>query len=61
MAKVSAELIKPLDGDAEGTVRDFDPLDFDALEALGAVKRADPPGANKAQVAAPKNKAAHKA
>ena len=65
---VRAKLIKPLDGDPEGSIREFDTADFNRLEALHAVveapeeeapaeatKQADPPANKKAP--APKNKA----
>ncbi len=53
---VKAILLKPLDGQSEGTEREFDKADFDRLEAMGAVRRATG-GAEKA--AAPvANKAA---
>ena len=35
---VKAILIKPLDGDPEGTVREFDKPDFDRLVRYGAVR-----------------------
>lgn len=51
---IKAILTKPLDGDPEGTPREFDKVDFDRLVALGAVRKADaadrkaiPPVANK--------------
>ena len=55
---VKAILIKPLDGDAEGTEREFSQADFDRLVAKGAVKAAPAPQ-NKME-AAPANKAAGK-
>ena len=53
MAKVTAELIEPLDGMAIGSLIDLDEGDFERLEVSGSVKRA---GAK--QAAAPKNKMA---
>ena len=41
---IKAELLKPLDGDAEGTIREFDQTDFDSLVALGAVRAASGEG-----------------
>ncbi len=38
---VKAVLIKPLDGQPEGTECDFSAEDFKRLEAFGAVRRAD--------------------
>lgn len=38
---IKATLIKPLDGDPEGTVREFSPADFERLVAKGAVRSAD--------------------
>jgi len=53
---IKAILIKPLDGDPEGSEREFDKVDFDRLEALGAVRKA---GDGAAKVAPPvKNKMA---
>lgn len=40
MTTVKAILIKPLDGQPEGTVREFDKVDFDRLKSLGAVRAA---------------------
>lgn len=37
---IRAELLKPLDGDAEGTIREFDKADFETLLAMGAVREA---------------------
>lgn len=37
---IKAILLKPLDGHPEGSEREFDERDFDALEAMGAVRRA---------------------
>ncbi|KQP34297.1 hypothetical protein ASF27_01680 [Methylobacterium sp. Leaf102] len=34
---IKAILLKPLDGDTEGSVREFDRADFDRLEAMGAI------------------------
>ncbi|KQP36688.1 hypothetical protein [Methylobacterium sp. Leaf100] len=34
---IKAILLKPLDGDPEGSVREFDRADFDRLEAMGAI------------------------
>lgn len=45
---VKAILIKPLDGHAAGTEREFSQVDFDHLKRLGAVKAAAPV-ANKAE------------
>lgn len=36
---IKAILIKPLDGDPEGTEREFGPDDFERLEAFGAVRK----------------------
>lgn len=49
---IKAILLKPLDGDPEGTTREFTKADFDRLNAKGAVRAADkakaaPPVANK--------------
>lgn len=65
---VRAKLIKPLDGDPEGSIREFDKADFHRLKDLHAVieapdeeappegaKQDDPPANKKAP--APKNKA----
>ena len=52
---VKAILIKPLDGDPEGTEREFSKVDFDRLQKLGAVQKA--PTATKA-ASAPMNKKA---
>jgi hypothetical protein len=38
--KVDAILLKPLDGDAPGTPRSFDKVDFDRLRAMDAVREA---------------------
>lgn len=35
---VKAILLKPLDGDPEGSEREFDKVDFDRLEAMHAVR-----------------------
>lgn len=35
---VKAVLLKPLDGDPEGTSREFSQADFDRLKAKGAVR-----------------------
>lgn len=43
MAKILAELIKPLDGDKIGSTRSFDKADFDRLKKQGAVKSATKP------------------
>lgn len=40
---IKAELLKPLDGHPEGTVREFDKPDFDRLVAYGAVRKAAAP------------------
>jgi len=53
MATIKAILTKPLDGDPEGTEREFSQADFDRLKARGAVraagdKKAAPEVANKA-------------
>lgn len=55
---IKAILTKPLDGQPEGTVREFDKQDFDALKAMGAVRAA--PASEGAKEAAPveRNKAA---
>ena len=37
---VKAILTKPLDGDPEGTEREFDQADFDTLKRMGAVREA---------------------
>ncbi|WP_108397565.1 hypothetical protein [Devosia submarina] len=37
---IKAILIKPLDGQPEGTEREFDKHDFERLKALGAVREA---------------------
>jgi len=39
---IKATLLKPLDGDPEGSEREFEKTDFDRLEAMGAVRRAGP-------------------
>lgn len=39
---IKAVLLKPLDGFPEGSEREFDKADFDALKALGAVRAAGP-------------------
>ena len=52
---VKAILIKPLDGDPEGTQREFSKADFDRLLQLGALRKA-PPAAKAAP--APLNKKA---
>ncbi|GLV22003.1 hypothetical protein TomMM35A_18560 [Sphingobium sp. TomMM35A] len=64
---VKAILTKPLDGEPEGTEREFNQADFDRLERLGAVTAApaekapeekkEPAPSNK-RAPAPKNKAA---
>ena len=41
---IKAILTKPLDGQPEGTEREFDKHDFERLEALGAVRRASGDG-----------------
>lgn len=41
MTTIKAILTKPLDGQPEGTEREFDKVDFDRLKALGAVRAAD--------------------
>lgn len=38
---IKAILTKPLDGALEGTEREFSKTDFEHLEKLGAVRRAD--------------------
>ncbi|WP_294189065.1 hypothetical protein [uncultured Sphingomonas sp.] len=38
--KVDAILLKPLDGDAPGSPRSFDKVDFDRLRAMAAVREA---------------------
>lgn len=53
---VKAILTKPLDGQPEGSEREFDKVDFDRLHEMGAVRAADeeagmkaaPPVLNKA-------------
>lgn len=40
---VKAILTKPLDGDPEGTEREFSKADFDRLQKLGAVRKAPAP------------------
>ncbi|MBP0438427.1 hypothetical protein [Tianweitania sediminis] len=40
MDTVKAILTKPLDGQPEGTAREFDRVDFDRLEAMNAVREA---------------------
>ncbi|NBJ13331.1 hypothetical protein [Microvirga arsenatis] len=40
MATIKAILTKPLDGDPEGTEREFSQADFDRLKARGAVRAA---------------------
>ncbi|HEV7416437.1 MAG TPA: hypothetical protein VGN98_09770 [Tianweitania sediminis] len=40
MDTVKAFLTKPLDGQPEGTVRDFDQVDFNRLKQMGAVREA---------------------
>jgi hypothetical protein len=54
MTTIKAVLTKPLDGQPEGTEREFDKVDFDRLKAMGAVRAA---GAVKA-APAPLNKKA---
>jgi len=56
MSTIKAILTKPLDGQPEGTEREFDKADFDRLKAMGAVRAASDGG----EKAAPKvsNKAA---
>ncbi len=49
---IKAILLKPLDGDPEGAVREFSKADFERLLAKGAIRAADrakaaPPVANK--------------
>ena len=53
MATIKAILTKPLDGQPEGTEREFSQTDFDRLKARGAVRaageaKAAPKVANKA-------------
>lgn len=60
MPMVKAILTKPLDGDAVGSEREFDQVDFDRLKAMGAVRaiieiKAAPPLQNK-MARAPLNK-----
>jgi hypothetical protein len=43
MDTVKAILTKPLDGQPEGTKREFDKVDFDKLVAFGAVRADDAP------------------
>lgn len=38
---IKAILLKPLDGDPEGTEREFDQADFDFLVKMNAVRKAD--------------------
>ena len=49
--KILAKLLKPLDGNPEGSEIEYDQQDFDALEAMHAVKRvakkAEPAPSNK--------------
>jgi hypothetical protein len=40
---IKAILIKPLDGEPEGSEREFSKSDFDHLVSLGAVKAAEAP------------------
>ena len=40
MDKIKAVLTKPLDGQPEGTEREFDKVDFDRLEGQNAVRKA---------------------
>lgn len=59
---IKAILTKPLDGDPEGTIREFNKADFDRLLAKGAIRAADKakaatPVANK-KAPVVKNKAA---
>ncbi|MBW9113147.1 hypothetical protein JNB88_05730 [Rhizobium cauense] len=51
---VKAILIKPLDGDPEGSTREFSTEDFARLEAFGAVRKADSEDAKKAPAASNK-------
>lgn len=53
MASVKAILLKPLDGLAPGTEREFDQVDFDRLKEMGAVK-----ASGKKMAEAPQNKMA---
>lgn len=53
MTTIKAILTKPLDGQPEGTEREFDKADFDRLKEMGAVRaageaKAAPAVANKA-------------
>ena len=53
MTTIKAILTKPLDGQLEGTEREFDKADFDRLKEMGAVRaageaKAAPKVANKA-------------
>lgn len=64
MDKIKAVLTKPLDGQPEGTEREFDKVDFDRLEGQNAVRKAGtaavkaaPPVLNKMDMA-PLNKGA---
>jgi hypothetical protein len=43
-------LLKPLDGDPEGSEREFSPDDFARLEAFGAVSKAGSGGEKQAPV-----------
>lgn len=40
MTTIKAILTKPLDGQPEGTEREFDKADFDRLKEMGAVRAA---------------------
>lgn len=59
---VKAILIKPLDGQPEGTEREFDKQDFERLMEMGAVRAAGEqkaaPAAQNKMAPAPANKAA---
>jgi hypothetical protein len=48
---IKAELLKPLDGDPEGTIREFDKPDYDRLVGYGAVRRVLAPPKAAKQVA----------
>lgn len=48
---IKAILIKPLDGDPEGTEREFSRDDFERLEAFGAVRKAASGGEKQAPAA----------
>lgn len=45
---IKAILLKPLDGDPEGSEREFSSDDFERLEAFGAVRKAGSAGEKQA-------------